>query len=149
MGKIGRAVALVFLFGMLGQLVSAAPPLPNVVIIYADDMGYGDLAIQNSESKIVTPNGDLKNQTFEVAYVLNPNVERDNTCEIIIRVKMFNRWGNKVFESRDYQNDWEGVSDGRVGAAQVLPAGTYYYVVELVNSGLRPIQGYILLGTEQ
>ena len=100
-------------------------------------------------SKIVTPNGDLKNQTFEVAYVLNPNVERDNTCDIIIRVKMFNRWGNKVFESRDYQNDWEGVSDGRVGAAQVLPAGTYYYVVELVNSGLRPIQGYILLGTEQ
>ncbi|SHO63784.1 sulfatase family protein [Algoriphagus zhangzhouensis] len=31
---------------------------PNIVIIYADDMGYGDLAIQNPNSKIPTPNLD-------------------------------------------------------------------------------------------
>ncbi|WP_347926291.1 gliding motility-associated C-terminal domain-containing protein [Pontimicrobium sp. SW4] len=99
-------------------------------------------------SKLVTPNGDLKNQTFDVAYVLNPNKISSNDCDIIVKVKVFNRWGTKVFESVNYNNRWTGTAGG-VGGADILPNGTYYYVVTLENSGLKPIQGYILLGTEQ
>ena len=31
---------------------------PNIILFYADDMGFGDLAIQNPQSKIPTPNLD-------------------------------------------------------------------------------------------
>ena len=49
-----------FLLGsaMLALCAVRAAELPNVVIIYADDMGFGDLGANNPESKIPTPNLD-------------------------------------------------------------------------------------------
>ncbi|MCH8525188.1 MAG: sulfatase-like hydrolase/transferase [Balneolales bacterium] len=37
------------------QKKPADKPKPDIVIIYADDMGFGDLNIQNPDSKIPTP----------------------------------------------------------------------------------------------
>ncbi|MDA8989998.1 sulfatase-like hydrolase/transferase [Opitutales bacterium] len=58
MNKISKAFGLFFLLGVLGQVVSSTPALPNVVIIYVDDMGYGDLGVQNPDSLIPTPHLD-------------------------------------------------------------------------------------------
>uniref|UniRef100_UPI0026147C90 gliding motility-associated C-terminal domain-containing protein n=1 Tax=uncultured Tenacibaculum sp. TaxID=174713 RepID=UPI0026147C90 len=92
-------------------------------------------------SKAVTPNGDTWNEFFRVTGV--------ESCGFITNVKMYNRWGAKVYESNNYANNWNGISDGSTfGGAKRLPAGTYYYIVVLENSGLKPFTGAIYLGTK-
>jgi gliding motility-associated-like protein len=54
-------------------------------------------------------------------------------------VKIYNRWGVLVFETRGYglnNNFFTGESNGRVTIEQSkqLPVGTYYYVLEYVNN---------------
>ena len=61
-----RVVLFLFLSGIAGvalsgerALAAAQKPLrPNVLLILADDMGYGDVAALNSDSRIPTPNLD-------------------------------------------------------------------------------------------
>jgi len=47
---------LLLLLAALSVTSFAAPP--NIVILYTDDMGYGDLGANNPESKIATPHLD-------------------------------------------------------------------------------------------
>ncbi len=52
--------ALLFLacLGVFGGFSLAAADRPNIIIILADDQGYGDVSAYNPESKIPTPNID-------------------------------------------------------------------------------------------
>ena len=49
---------IIFFIAMLSGCSNTEKKQPNIVIIYADDMGYGDLNCQNPNSKIPTPNLD-------------------------------------------------------------------------------------------
>lgn len=53
---IARAFPGLLLAGMLSFASHGAPP--NILLLYADDLGYGDVGCYNPESKIPTPNID-------------------------------------------------------------------------------------------
>ncbi len=57
--KMGLGLACLHGLTEVTSLSAASPPVrPNVLLIYADDMGYGDLGVQNPESRIPTPHPD-------------------------------------------------------------------------------------------
>jgi hypothetical protein len=65
------------------------------------------------------------------------------------RVKVFNAWGDMVFEMRSYNNSenaWKGqVNSGLVvGSQSKVPDGTYYYLLDLGN-GRKPISGFVMV----
>ncbi|MDP4270063.1 MAG: Ig-like domain-containing protein, partial [Bacteroidota bacterium] len=61
------------------------------------------------------------------------------------RLMIFNRWGNKVFEAKSYDNSWNGENHfGIAVGGRDLPVGTYFYILDLGNGS--PVKkGYIYL----
>jgi gliding motility-associated-like protein len=90
-----------------------------------------------SISKAITPNGDPYNEYFIVSGLAD--------CGFKLELQVFNRWGAKIYESMDYQNNWNAFSNR--GNSQYMPAGTYYYILTVVDSGYDPIKGYVYVGT--
>ena len=80
-------------------------------------------------TNVFTPNGDGLNDVFVIPGLMN---YPEN--EIII----FNRWGNSVFQKKNYQNDWDGSS---------LNEGTYFYILKVMatNGGWQEYKGYLTL----
>ena len=54
-------------------------------------------------------------------------------------VVIWNRWGNEVFRTLDYQNDWGGTNSN---TGEALPDGTYFYLITLPE-GNQEIRGFI------
>ena len=87
----------------------------------------GDCWIPN----VLTPNGNGKNDVLII-----PCTQSFPNNELMI----FNRWGDKVFTTKGYQNDWEGTYNGND-----LPAGTYYYIFKLDIDDVDPTQGFLTI----
>ena len=67
---------------------------------------------------VITPNGDGKNDLFVIH-----NIEKLHPkCYM----RIYNRWGNVVFESLGYATPWDGTYKG-----EKLPMGVYYFKLEL------------------
>ena len=53
-----RSIAAFLVLAVLSGSAHGVPGKPNIVLILADDLGYGDVHCYNSESKVATPNLD-------------------------------------------------------------------------------------------
>ena len=76
---------------------------------------------------------------FKIAEGFSPNNDGIDDTWIILKpfgskvsVKVFNRWGNEVYKSEDYKNDWRGKGVSNF-LGEDVPEGTYYYIVEGIN----------------
>lgn len=93
----------------------------TLATVKTDWLLEGDVVIYN----IVTADGDGVNDYFFI-----DNIQRfpNNSVQI------FNRWGAKVFETKNYDsngNVFTGYSKGKMtlNDSEKLPSGTYYYVI--------------------
>jgi len=83
-----------------------------------------------------SPNQDGLNDVFEIQCLED---YPDNS------IKIYNRYGVQIYESRNYQNDWDGIPNiGIPTTSDRLPVGTYYYILDL-NTGEKPLIGWVYL----
>jgi len=64
-----------------------------------------------------TPNGDGINDVWDIKYLYLYHYAS---------VKIYNRYGSLLFQSKGYDEPWDGKYKG-----QVVPTGTYYYVINM------------------
>lgn len=81
---------------------------------------------------IITPNNDGVNDDFVV-----PCLATDQFPNNIVSI--FNEWGDEVFNSSPYRNNWKGTYNG-----EDLPVGTYFYVIQF-GAGEENQSGFIII----
>jgi gliding motility-associated-like protein/uncharacterized repeat protein (TIGR01451 family) len=113
-------------------LVLAGGNYVNTVVIYSNEPD--PILVDNTISIEVFPTD------FNIPEGFSPNADGIND-EFVIRgldsypnntFVIFNRWGDQVFEASPYQNNWAGkCAKGITVGGDVLPVGTYFYVLDL------------------
>ena len=49
-----------------------------------------------------------------------------------VQVRIFNRYGQTVYQSDGYKNDWDGTYNGAP-----LPSASYYYIIKSSKKGVK------------
>ncbi|MBX2894427.1 MAG: gliding motility-associated C-terminal domain-containing protein [Cyclobacteriaceae bacterium] len=75
-----------------------------------------------------SPNNDGIGDVFEIE---NPN-------RSVIYLLVYNRWGSLVYESDNYQNNWDGKANRGIVVGSDLPDGTYYYIIRVNGKEYKP-----------
>ncbi|MDD2277997.1 MAG: Ig-like domain-containing protein [Bacteroidales bacterium] len=92
-----------------------------------------------SEAKV---NIDVKIEKFRIPEGFSPDGDGINDkFEIIgievynkVTISVYNRWGNVVYQNNNYKNNWDGKANASMSIGSTLPNGTYYYIIEIVDT---------------
>ena len=103
--------------------------IPDALDLDYNNDGYPDDEVLITQ--FVSNNGDGINDFFTVVNIeLFPN----NT------VSIYSRSGQLVYQEKGYQNDWFGISKGKL-----LLEGSYYYIIDIDNDNLTDYKGWFYL----
>lgn len=128
-----------------GDFVSIGRSLNSTAALIQNEQSLAEglvtLALPSENQSIVVFNAISPNSDDEV----NDYIHIDNLVESDV-VSIYNRWGDVVFEMKNYTNDdvakrFNGQSN--VGGEKDLPAGNYFYVIRR-KSG-KEVSGYLSL----
>ena len=79
-----------------------------------------------------TPNGDNRNDTFRAKGIGVAKYD----------LKIFNRWGEKVFETSDFMNEWDGTLNGVECKSEIY---TWKITVSDANGNIKELKGLVTL----
>ncbi|RZJ58131.1 MAG: gliding motility-associated C-terminal domain-containing protein [Hymenobacter sp.] len=118
-GRIGKPAAQ---FGPF-TLANRNDLFPNAYVAHYRTAVVGAAPAEFALPNIITPNGDGLNDVFRFG----------NAPLTKVTLHIFTRWGQQVYASTDYQQDWNAAG---------LPAGLYYYDVVPAKEG-KSVKGWL------
>ncbi len=124
-----------------GKLFAGDETISIKICDLAKNCTFGELVIRVAGDVVVynaiSPNGDGLNETLYLEYIDLLTETKKN------RVRIFNRWGDVVYEAEDYNNTT--IAFKGIGAnGEALPPGTYFYRMDF-TSGVPFKTGYFSL----
>ena len=97
--------------------------IDNNVLVTCDEINNPENGICSDVRVAITPNGDGDNDNFVIRCTEN----------VVMHLEVYNRYGQLVYRSTNYDNNWEGTdADG-----DRLPEGGYFYVLEYDDAGVQ------------
>lgn len=104
----GTSSGTIRVAAVANNCVSAAASLPITLKLFIAD--------------VLTPNNDGKNDQWKVV----------KPSHLTIAATIYNRWGQIVFKSNDYNSEFNGNGNGNFLGRQ-LPTGTYFFLLEITD----------------
>ncbi len=140
-------------FNTVAQLVGNAFTQTGFV---ATDELNGSLDKKATSQLVSNFNHDifvLANKVITIQVPAGVSVNNDGLNETLVidnlefypnhQIQIYNRWGDLIYQTSNYNNDWNGQSTNALFGNEVT-SGTYFYIL-ILDDNIEPITGYIEL----